>query len=133
MNIFKRVEQWNIDRDNTQFSLFTEVKMLAEELYELIGYDRVEAKERSLELVNKHLTKLIMVDANPGAIADAAGDLIYIAIGTLYKLGYDAEEVLATICDANDKKGKTKDAFGKIIKSEDFVEPIHESNIRNNN
>lgn len=56
-------------------------------------------------------------------LVDAIGDIIFIAIGTIYKLGYDPVDVLTIICDHNDTKGSLKDADGKIIKDESFVEP----------
>lgn len=121
-NIFKRIEQWNIDRDNTNFSHFNETKMLVEELFEFCGYERKDAKALSYKFAEEHsLGRLYSTDD----LADAAGDMIYIAVGTIVKLGLDPYTVMKTICDHNDAKGKLKDKYGKIIKDDKFIEPIH--------
>lgn len=136
-DIFARVAKWNKDRDNTSFSHFNETKMLAEELFEFCGYTRSDAKEFGEGFAIAESSKEyrfnhdMLVDAEVGFIAestelvDAAGDLIFIAIGTIMKLGHDPYTVLKTICDANDAKGNKKDADGKILKDDTFIEPIH--------
>ena len=127
MDIFNRVVKWNEDRNNTNFNLGLEVRMLAEELYEMCGYKRETAKEAGKKFSREYavsLTEVLSKD-RVDSVADAAGDLIFIAIGTIMKLGLDPKEVMTRICDANDKKGSKKDADGKIIKNADFVEPVH--------
>lgn len=130
-DIFDRTVKWNIQRDNTKFNHDLETKMLAEELYEFCLQSRSQAKASGKEF--SRLYSPLPARANSIAISskehddliDAAGDLIFIAIGTIYKLGANPKEVLRRICDANDKKGSKKDADGKIIKSADFIEPVH--------
>ena len=128
--IFDRVVNWNVKRDNTAFKHELETQMLAEELFEFCGYERKRAKELGIDFANIHSVDgmtLILADTDIiSELADAAGDLIFIAIGTISKLGLDPYEVVKKICDHNDAKGSKKDAQGKIVKDADFVEPIHE-------
>lgn len=129
-NLFKRIYQWNAERDNFDFSLSREIRMLSEELFEMFsGY--LDAKDEAKNFVKKYYVQINSKETSAidnkevrDQIADALGDLIYIAVGSLFKLGYDAECVLKTICDANDAKGKEKDEFGKIKKEKGvFKEP----------
>lgn len=131
MTILDRIVNWNKERDNMTFKLTTEVKMLSEELFELCGYNRELSKKLALLFMEEHI-KLdngnfdnLTEDEIKDMIADAAGDLIFIATGTIAKLGLDPNEVMTRICDHNDAKGKKKDAFGKILKDETFIEPKH--------
>lgn len=139
-NLFKRITQWNADRDNTHFNLWTESRMLVEEIYESIhhisskddkpGYKSYIKQEAQL-FAERHLDKdksnlSDFTQEQIADMADAYGDLIFIAVGSIFKLGYDPEKVLKAICDANDKKGNKKDADGKIIKDSTFVEPVLE-------
>lgn len=122
--LFDRIIKWNSDRENMGFNHLNETKMLAEELFEFCGYSRQAAKDAGKEFAKKYsgdATKEI----NKSDLADAAGDLIFISIGTIAKLGLDPYEVLKRICDHNDAKGSKKDADGKIIKNDDFKEPEH--------
>jgi len=138
-NLFERIVKWNKDRDNMKFNHYNETKMLAEELYEFCGYPRAEAKANGVDFAEDHS---MFSDEKDGRfeynhdgvnyvykedVADALGDLIFIAIGGLGKLGYNPEDILLRITEANEKKGSKKDADGKIIKDIDFVEPDHSS------
>lgn len=147
MNIFQRIVQWNKDRNNLGFSHFNETKMLAEELFEFCGFTRQESKNESyefaidtsigeegvldftdsefIEYIHDSINENVYAKIDKPALVDALGDLVFIAIGGITKLGYDPEEVMKRICDANDKKGSKKDSSGKIIKDETFVEPVH--------
>jgi predicted HAD superfamily Cof-like phosphohydrolase len=112
--------------------------MLAEELFEFCGYSRDEAKRLAKEFADIHSSKeAVNISGKtviPGEnrrlisssdLVDAVGDMIFIANGSIYKLGYDGDDVLRRICDHNDKKGARKDSDGKIIKDGNFVEPEH--------
>lgn len=130
--IFQRIISWNKERNNTEFNYFNEVRMIAEELYELCLYNRTRSKTLGLSFANEHANSLFnegieSSDMNRDAMIDALGDIIYIATGTLYKLGADPFNTMSVICDANDKKGNVKDQFGKIMKDETFMEPVHVS------
>ena len=130
--VINRPVQWNKERDNLEFNLRREVKMLAEELYEMCGYSRHESKELSEEFVEENIdmhfdTVYGIPEDFPSddSIIDAAGDLLFIAAGTIGKMGLVPSEILERICNHNDAKGTKKDADGKIIKDETFVEPVH--------
>ena len=131
-NLFQRIHTWNALRDNLTFNHYTATKILSEELFEFCLYGNIEAKAHSVEFAEdyafRHDNDLIvqeMIEANKGDLVDALGDLIFIAIGDIYKLGFEPEEVLKRICNHNDAKGSKKDADGKILKDADFVEPVH--------
>jgi len=132
MNTFERITEWNIERELAEFSLRREVKMLAEELFEMCGMDRENAKQASEVFVRNNVDTDAPVDLD--AVIDAAGDLIFIATGTIMKAAKQAgvditpHQVMEKICDHNDKKGSKKDADGKIIKDVNFVEPTHLGN-----
>lgn len=132
-DIFNRVCQWNKVRDNTNFSFKTEFYMLAEELLEFSSLSKTQCKEIALNMTNEAtkyydlISEVQNKEIVKESMADALGDLIFIAIGSLYKLGYDPTEVLATICDHNDQKGSKKDEKGKIIKDKNFIEPEHKN------
>lgn len=134
-SLFDRVVKWNVDRDHTTFNHTLETQMLAEELFEFCDFERQTAKDAGIDFAKAYSIcdwpepingDKIATVISRDALADAAGDLIFIAIGTIAKLGLNPYNVLKTICDHNDAKGKIKDAQGKIIKCADFIEPIHE-------
>ncbi len=102
MDLIYEIAQWNNDRDNVFYDKKLEYRMLLEELDEYLG-----AKTK--------------VDQ-----ADALADIIFVAIGSLFKLTGDsdkAEDIMNVVCAANNQKGKTKDKDGKITKPIDFVSP----------
>jgi len=102
-DVIQAVCEWNADRDNYKYNALNEYKMLAEELKE---YSEARSS----------------VDQ-----ADALADLIFVAIGSLFKLteGNEAKvrDILLAVCSANDLKGKEKDTNGKITKPKNFVGP----------
>jgi hypothetical protein len=101
-NLILEVATWNEDRDNTSYDKRLEYRMLLEELDEYLG-----AKTK--------------VDQ-----ADAIADIIFVAIGSLYKLTGSvdkAEAIMDIVCGANNQKGKSKDKDGKIKKPLNFVSP----------
>lgn len=69
MTPIKDIEKFNKDRSLTEFNLETEIKLLLEELNEF-----VEAAQAD----------------NVDEIVDALCDIVVVAVGSLYKLGYDA-------------------------------------------
>jgi len=130
--MLKRIVKWNEERDNMKFNHFNETRMLAEELFEFCGYKRSLAKKLALQFAENHASLEVYennfsnnTENEKSDLADAAGDLIFIATGTIAKLGFDPDEVMTRICDHNDAKGKKKDAYGKILKDKTFVEPKH--------
>lgn len=136
--LFDRVAKWNQDRNNTIFNHFLETKMLAEELFESCGYSREESKANGRDFAAEHSNlnaekdgNFLLINTGLSAItksdlADAYGDQIFIAIGSIFKLGLDPYEVLKRICVHNDAKGSKKDKDGKILKDKTFVEPVHD-------
>lgn len=98
MDVFERVGEWNIDRNNTEYDIIHEYNMLDEEITEYLyaGDDANEAKELA--------------------------DIIFVAVGALVKKAgsiHKAEKIFELVCNNNDLKGKTKIA-GKIIKDEEL-------------
>lgn len=96
---------WNYTRGNAVFDEKLEYEMLLEELVEF--YEATTAVDR----------------------ADALADIIFVAVGSLYKLtgsAHKAESIMAEVITANFKKGSTKDENGKIVKPQDFVGPEKE-------
>lgn len=92
---------WNYVRGNTEYKKDLEDFMLREEMYEYIDAD------------------------TPVDEADALADIIFVAIGSLYKLTGSEEKVKAilfAVIMANNKKGVTK-VDGKITKPADFEGP----------
>ena len=102
MGMINEISTWNYIRGNRNFREKLEYSMLAEELQEFLEADTDVDK------------------------ADALADLIFVAVGSLYKLTgdtYKAEAIMAEVIKANFRKGATKNEFGKIIKPDDFVGP----------
>jgi len=100
--LVQRVCDWNYVRDNVQYDEELEYSMLSEELEEY-GVAR--------DLVDH---------------ADALADIIFVAVGSLYKITHSAEavkEILDIVCTANDAKGTKKNDAGKVTKPEDFIGP----------
>jgi len=59
-------------------------------------------------------------------IADALADIIFVAVGSMYKLtgsSRKAESIMAEVIKANYEKGAKKDENGKIVKPSDFKGP----------
>ena len=101
-NLISRVCIWNYNRDNIGYDEELEYDMLYEELEEY-GVARDDVDQ-----------------------LDALCDIVFVAIGSMYKLlGTPAKvrEALDIVCNANDAKGTRKDDNGKIIKPKDFINP----------
>ena len=122
------VVNWNADRGllDKGFDIQLEMGMILEEVLEGFGYPREVAKEKSLKMAKKLNAKSPMHNAvSLTDTIDAFGDIIFIAIGSLAKLGVNPEAVLSDILKANQQKGNKVDKNGKIIKDDNFVEPNH--------
>ena len=102
-DVIGNVCSWNLDRDNTEYNKVRAYWMLQEEIDEYMEADN-EVDE-----------------------ADALADVIFVAIGSLFKLaGGDTQKVhdiMLAVCAANDLKGRLKDENGKVMKSDTFTGP----------
>jgi predicted HAD superfamily Cof-like phosphohydrolase len=104
----KRVIDWNVKAGNLQGDIDyeLEVNMLKEELME---------------------TMVAMNNNDKIEIVDGLIDLIYVATGTLHKLGLDNTQIIQCfheVCDSNDSKMPfEKDVDGKIKKSKNYFKP----------
>ena len=101
-DVISNVCSWNMDRDNEYYDKYGEYMMLFEEL-------------------DEYATAQTKVDQ-----ADALADIIFVAIGSLYKLTGSTQKVhdiMLAVCAANDLKGMLKDENGKIMKPGDFEGP----------
>ena len=138
--IIKSICQWNEDRGNKEYSVHLEFEMLQEEVMEYvhafiktvgdnikdIEFENEELREQYVSaLVEKpEFTEELLVNQ-----ADALCDVVFVAVGGLYKLFGDAELVnraLTEVICANEQKSKEKDENGKITKPADFVGPEEE-------
>jgi len=100
--IIENISTWNFVRGNIEFNENLEYDMLVEEVNEFR-----DAK-------------------TPEDTADALADIIFVAIGSLYKLSGKASSVkgiMDEVIAANYRKGKKKNEAGKIIKPNNFVGP----------
>ena len=104
--LISKVCVWNYTRGNVGYDNELEYNMLLEEL-----------DEYAEAIVNKDVVEE----------ADALADIIFVAIGSLYKITNNAnavKEILDIVCDANEQKGHKKDKDGKIIKDRTtFISP----------
>ena len=104
-NQLQRTIDWNRTRGNTPDTLNYELEqnMLFEELEEFRD-------------ANEEVDRL-----------DAILDLMFVSIGTLYKMGLSADQIVdayEVVVKANEQKSANKDANGKIIKDKStFTEP----------
>lgn len=142
--IIKEVLQWNNERGLlNSFDIDLEFNMLLEEVLELKISDKKTVKEL-VEVINSTINKTVFENeknVTVNDVADACIDVIIIAIGTLAKIIKnvnlkdnkdlsidDIEKIIKAgeyeVIQANNKKPKEKDSNGKIIKGDDFVEPI---------
>ena len=104
MNFIKRITKWNEERGNNsgEIDVSLEHDMLLEEVTEFYGSE-------------KDVDKL-----------DALADTIFVAIGSMYKLGLTPQQIdkaINIVCDANEKKLSDKKDNGKISKPVGFVGP----------
>lgn len=127
-DVIMEVVRWNIDRGLLglgSFNVEKEIGFIIEELLETTKFYQDPAnKKDKKDAVKYFVNKLIDFEdiGDKQSIADAFGDIIVFAIGTIAKLGYNPHEVLRRITIANRQKG-SKLVDGKIVKDETFVEP----------
>ena len=138
MNIIEEICGWNQERGCTTFDGELEYNMLHEELNEYVfaypktitdKFGKIESEEE-LEARNDEIVEFLQ---SPEFLEnfrtnqlDALGDLVFVAIGSMYKILGDwvgVEEVMMAIISANNLKKADKDDGGKIKKPEGFVGP----------
>lgn len=138
MNIVEEICEWNQERGCTTFDGELEYNMLHEELNEYVfaypktitdKFGKIESEEE-LEARNDEIVEFLQ---SPEFLEnfrtnqlDALGDLVFVAIGSMYKILGDwvgVEEVMMAIISANNLKKADKDDGGKIKKPEGFVGP----------
>ncbi len=137
MNVIQRIVKWNKERNLTNYDQIREGSFIMEELLEYFGTDKQSYKEGiSKEGIRKACREECQdlieygIPTTTEEQADALGDIIFFAVGALYKLNLNhgtplPEEVLKRIIDANETKGSETNAEGKIIKDSTFIEPDH--------
>ncbi len=106
-NIIQEIQEWNDERGNYTYDRYLEGEMLEEELGEYALASMVPN-----DLVDE---------------ADALADIIFVAVGSLYKLcGNDKvkfNDIMTVVTAANNLKGKEKDSNGKVSKPKNFEGP----------
>ena len=89
----------------------------------------VKEYENEIDMLNEEVDELLTAfrEEDRVEIADALGDIIYVALGTMGKLGMDAERILSEICSSNESKYTdgclVKNENGKIQKGPNFRQP----------
>ncbi len=89
------------------------------------------ANEWNVDADEKAFSRAIMANVGNNIIPDVdrfdkAIDAIYFAIGSMHKLGlspYQIVEGIQVVHEANIAKSGEKDSNGKVIKTNDFLEP----------
>ncbi len=78
-----------------------------------------------IRLITEELSELVkaMLTGDRVAIADGIADLLYVTYGTAVAYGIPIDGVFAEVHRSNMTKSMDKDAGGKVVKGEDFVEP----------
>ena len=105
MRLVKRIADWNELRYEQEFDRVLTVKLLIEEIAEFVS-----ATEEVDEL-------------------DALVDITYVAIGAMWKMGLNVEQIHAAIhavCDSNDSKDAVKthaSIKANIVKGANFFRP----------
>ena len=106
-NIIQEIQEWNDERGNYTYDRYLEGEMLEEELGEYALASMVPN-----DLVDE---------------ADALADIIFVAVGSLYKLvGNDKikfNDIMTAVTAANNLKSTEKDSNGKITKPKNFEGP----------
>ena len=130
MNRYERIEKWNKDRNDLEFNPELEFKMLMEELTEIF-------KAPSLPEKVQEFCDLLFVEGGTVAKMKEYDPFFFsLIIGLGYFLHFYMEALDVTIeafdacfdavITANEKKGTTKDANGKIIKGDAYTSPLPE-------
>lgn len=100
-DIIEDIAVWNYARGNTEYKRGLEYRMISEELEEFLQSDSEQNEAKEI------------------------ADIIFVAIGTLYKMTgtkEKAEAVLEAVIDANFAKGSKK-IDGKIVKGKAYASP----------
>lgn len=114
MQIFKQIVEWNKARNNLEFDAINESAMLEEEWREFHEADFIDEQ------------------------VDALADIIVVAAGGLFKLGYDPEKVMQEVVNhissrkqnqIQKKQWEESGADGKWLKDkEQLVHTIYQPN-----
>lgn len=106
MQILNEIMDWNEDRNNLVYSCVREGVMIQEEV------DELGDAYRNGTIVDE---------------ADALADIIFVAVGSLFKLcegdRQKVQDILMVVTAANNLKTQAKDVDGKIVKPEGFSGP----------
>ena len=147
MSIIESICKWNTDRENTDYDPALEFNMLQEELMEYVhSYIRTvndkfgqDIHESTEEWYKENQPDIAWYVESPEFLEnwrvnqlDALCDLIFVAVGSMYKLLGDKDKVesaLYSVIEANERKGMEKNKDGKIIKPSDFEGPEEELRI----
>jgi predicted HAD superfamily Cof-like phosphohydrolase len=135
--IIRDICEWNEVRDCVEFDGGLEFTMLAEELDEFAWSTAKTLKDKFGELsegeYNEKEEEIVdYFQSDEGQLmikvnrADALADIIFVAVGSLYKLVGDVnktEDILNAVIAANNTKSTKKNEQGKITKPKDFVGP----------
>jgi len=117
LNFIKRICKtnevlWNNPRGHIEYNL--EHNMLKEELEEL-----------KQAITNASFSNEPMIESETEML-DALVDIIYVAVGSMHKLGLTPQQIdnaINIVCDANEAKSGKKNADGKVSKPDNFPEP----------
>ncbi len=127
--LYKSIEN---NRMNTTNSIFNRVFKFNEDAGTPMLQNSLESAQaiNEIAMLQEELNELVAAfknDNNRTEIADALGDIIYVAMGTMGKLGIDYERVMDEICTSNETKYTNgvlvKNDAGKIQKGPDFKHP----------
>lgn len=138
LTIFQRVVKFNkdagteVNREELDLQTWVnEINMLEEELDELkmALFQGVEWQygRNSENPMQRTFALRPTFKEQRSEVADALGDIIYVAMGTMAKLGIDYEKVMNEICTSNETKYTDgvliKNEVGKIQKGPNFKKP----------
>lgn len=133
MDFFKRIKKFNKDA-GTQLGqsimlpadALNEIDMLQEEVKEL-ETTLVGGLVPYVDSGNKRQRKAESVAELRIHVADAIGDIVYVAAGLSAKLGMDFNKIMEAVCTSNETKYTdgvlAKNLAGKIQKGTFFKEP----------
>jgi len=113
MTRFKKIYYWNMSRGLIAkgFNHETEIKLLSEELLEFIS-----TPVENTRWWHKLMPQRYKVPTEHEMI-DALNDIIVVATGAIYKMGYDADKTLdETIKEIESRRGKINLKTGKFEK-----------------
>lgn len=106
MNFIQRIIEWNSVR-----------------------YEQVFHKGLTVNLIDEELNELAVAETNEVEQLDALIDIVYVAIGAMWKRGLDADQInraIHAVCDSNDSKSITKtnpDVKANLDKGNSYKSP----------